>query len=167
MKFDVNERRRLFKQLRYVVMPTRYSYSAFLWILAAASLLAGCDKRSMGPASESFITTVIIDDRISDESYRSWRFDLPSGGRGFKLEGWFNVTSGGNRDINAYVVDAREYLNFKRGTNFYSLYTRRRVGTGEFEVPLDRKAGPYYFILSNRFSLFTDKWVEGAIELTY
>ena len=130
---------------------------SFLWILAAGLvLLAGCD-RGMDPQSQ----TVIIDDRISDESYRAWRFDLPSGGRGFKLEGWFNVTSGGSRDINAYVVDAREYLNFKRGTNFYPLYSRRRVSTGEFEVSLDRKAGPYYFILSNTFSLFTDKWVEG------
>ena len=141
---------------------------AFLWILAAGlSLLAGCDKRSTGPALESVITTVIIDDRISDESYRSWRFDLPPGRRKFNLKGWFYVTSGGSLDINAYVVDATGYLNFKRGTNFYPLYSRRRVSTGEFEVSLDRKAGPYYFILSNRFSLFTDKWVEGAIELTY
>ena len=77
------------------------------------------------------------------------------------------VTSGGSRDINAYVADATEYVNFKRGTNFYALYSRRRVTAGRFEVSLDRKAGPYYFILSNTFSLFTDKWVEGAVELTY
>ena len=68
---------------------------------------------------------------------------------------------------NAYVVDATEFVNFKRGTNFYPLYSRRRVSKGRFEVSLDRKAGPYYFILSNTFPLFTDKWVEGAVELTY
>ena len=138
---------------------------SFLWILAAGLvLLVGCD-RGMNPPQGSQI--VIIDDRISDESYRSWRFDLPLEGKGFKLQGWFNVTRGGSRDINAYVVDATEFVNFKRGNNFYPLYSRRRVSTGRFEVSLDRKAGPYYFILSNRFSLFTDKWVEGAVELTY
>ena len=132
------------------------------WLLLAV-LLSGCDTAPTSPETD----TAIIDDKISDESYRAWRFDLPSRGRDFRLRGQFVVTSGGSRDINAYVVDAVEFANFRRGTNFYSIYSRRRVSVGRFDLPLDRNSGPYYFILSNTFSLITDKWVEGEVTLTY
>ena len=36
---------------------------------------------------------------------RHWRFDLPKGGRNFRLKGSFQITSGGSRDIKAYVVE--------------------------------------------------------------
>lgn len=133
-------------------------------LLSLAVLLSGCDTCPTSPETN----TVIIDDRISDESYRAWRFDLPSRGRNFRLKGQFVVTSGGNRDINAYVVDAVEFANYRGSNpNFYPIYSRRRVSTGEFDLPLDKNSGPYYFILSNTFSLFTDKWVKGEVTLTY
>ena len=137
---------------------------AALLLLALAVLLSGCDMAPTSPETH----TVTIDEKISDESYRIWRFDLASRGRNFRLKGSFVVTAGGSRDINAYVVDAVEYVNY-RGSNpyFYSLYSRRRVSVGRFDLPLDKNSGPYYFILSNRFSLWTDKWVEGEITLTY
>ncbi len=132
--------------------------------LAGAVLLSGCDTAPTCPRTD----TEIIDDRISDESYRAWRFDLPSTGRNFRLKGQFVVTSGGSRDINAYVVDAVGFANFRGSNrNFYPIYSRRRVSVGTFDLPIDRNSGPYYFILSNRFSLFTDKWVEGEVTLTY
>ena len=132
-------------------------------LLSLAVLLSACDTCPTSPETN----TVLIDDRISDESYRAWRFDLPSRGRNFRLKGQFVVTSGGSRDINAYVVDAVEFANFRRGTRSYPIYSRRRVSVAEFDLPLDKNSGPYYFILSNTFSLFTDKWVEGELTLTY
>ena len=51
---------------------------------------------------------------------RHWRFDLPKGGRNFRLKGSFRITSGGSRDINAYVVDGTEYVNFRSGNSFYA-----------------------------------------------
>lgn len=132
-------------------------------LVLLAVLLSGCDTAPTCPGTD----TKYIDDKISDESYRAWRFDLPSRGRNFRLKGSFVVTAGGSRDINAYVVDAVEFANFRRGTNFYSLYGRRRVSVGQFDLPLDKDSGPYYFILSNTFSLFTDKRVEGEVTLTY
>lgn len=135
------------------------------WILATSILLLSCDS-VLGP-SEPSVDSRIIDDRISDESYRSWRFDLPKGGRNYKLKGTFLVTSGGSRDINAYVVNKTEYVNYRTGNSFYPLYSRQRVTTGQFDLSLQRELGPYYFILSNRFSMFTDKWVRGSVTLTY
>ena len=133
--------------------------------VAASILLLSCGS-VVGPA-EQVVDSRVIDDRISDESYRSWRFDLPKGGRNFRLKGSFVVTSGGSRDISAFVVDRTEYVNYRSGNNFYPLYSRRRVTTGEFDLRLQRDLGPYYFILSNRFSLFTDKRVKGSVALTY
>ena len=76
-----------------------------------------------------------------------------------QVEGSFRVTGGGDRDINAFVVDAVEYVNYRGSNpNFYSIYSRHRVSVGRFDLPLDKNSGPYYFILSNRFSWITDKW---------
>ena len=132
-------------------------------LLLLGVLLSGCDTAPTSPETH----TVVIDDRISDESYRAWRFDLASRGRNYRLQGRFVVRRGGSRDINAYVVDAVEFANFRRGTNFYSMYGRRRVSVGSFDLRLDKSSGPYYFILSNQFSLWTDKWVEGEVTLRY
>ena len=133
-------------------------------LLLLAVLLSGCDMAPTSPETD----TVIIDDKISDESYRAWRFDLPSRGRNFRLIGSFMVTGGGRRDINAYVVDAVEFANYRGSNpNFYPIYSRLRVSVGRFDLPLDKNSGPYYFILSNRFSWITDKWVEGEVTLTY
>ena len=77
---------------------------------------------------------VTIDERISYGSDRVWRFGLPSvGGEDFKLRGWFDVTSGGNRQIDAYVVEATQYAKFQRGTKFYALYSRSGVISSRFE----------------------------------
>ena len=100
---------------------------------------------------------VIIEDRISDESFRRWRFDLPGEGRNFRLSGSFVVTSGGSRDINARVVDKENY----------ALYSVQRVTKGKFNLSLDKSSGPYYFVLDNSFSMVTDKWVEGSVILKY
>ena len=133
-------------------------------LLLLAVLLSGCDTTPTSPEKYTFI----FDDKISDESYRAWGFDLPSRGRNFKLRGWFVVTRGGSHDINAYVVDAEEYANFPY--NFrasHALYSRQRVAIGQFDLLLDKGSGPYYFILSNRFSAIIDKRVEGEVTLTY
>ena len=131
------------------------------------AVLLGCSGIG-GPDYEPFVDSYVIEEKISDESYRVYRFDLPTSGRDFSLSGWFKVTSGGSHDINAYVVDATEFTNFRSGNNFYPLYSRNRVTTGRFDnIPLSRERGPFYFILSNRFSLFTDKWVEGEVTLQY
>ena len=133
-------------------------------LVLLAVLLSGCDTGPTSPETH----TAIIDDKISDESYRAWRFDLPSRGKNYRLKGSFVVIGGGSRDINAYVVDAVEFANYRGSNpNFYPIYARRRVSVGRFDLPLDKELGPYYFILSNTFSRFTDKWVEGEVTLTY
>ena len=145
-------------------LPIRRACLAGAPLLVLAVMWSGCDTGPTSPEAH----TAIIDDKISDESYRAWRFDLPSRGRNYRLKGSFVVTSGGSRDINAYVVDAVEFANYRGSNpNFYPIYSRRRVSVGRFDLSLDKNSGPYYFILSNRFSLFTDKWVEGEVTLTY
>ena len=133
-------------------------------LLLLAVLLSGCDTSPTSPETQ----TVVIDDRITDRSHRAWRFDLPSRGRNFRLKGSFRVTGGGDRDINAFVVDAVEYVNYRGSSpNFYSIYSRYRVSVGRFDLPLHKDSGPYYFILSNRFSWIIDKRVKGEVTLTY
>ena len=118
--------------------------------------MLGCGDRIVG-TSEPREQRVIIEDRISDESYRRWRFDLPEEGRNFRLSRSFVVTSGGSRDINAIVVDKDNY----------ALYSVHRVTKGKFDLSLDKSSGPYYFVLDNTFSYFIDKWVEGYVTLRY
>ena len=79
------------------------------WFLS----LLGCGDGIVG-TREPREQRVIIEDRISDESFRRWRFDLPKEGRNFRLSGSFMVTSGGSRDINARVVDKENYALYSR-----------------------------------------------------
>ena len=127
-----------------------------------ALALFGCDSIT-GPDGRQ---EVVIDDRIPARNYLYWQVALPKGGHNFRLKGSFQVTSGGNRDISAYVLDATEFVNFEAGNNAYG-WVRERVTTGKFDLRLDRRSGPYYLVLDNQFSLLTDKYVKGSVSLTY
>ena len=64
------------------------------------------------------------------------------------------------------VVDKIGYTNFSNRNNFKAFFSSQRVTTDRFSIPISR-AGTYYFILSNRFSILTDKRVDLQVELRY
>ena len=132
-------------------------------------LLTACDS-PLGPDWEPESTPYnVVSTRISAGKFLSVPVisdDEFMGRRNFVLSGTFEVTAGGSRDINAYVVDRIGYKNFSNGNNFRALYSARRTTTDRFSISLDR-ADTYYFLLSNDFSILTSKTVDARLELRY
>jgi len=82
------------------------------------------------------------------------------------LRGEYITIEGGSKDINALVVDDVNFINWQNSTTTTALYFKERVTTDRFSLSI-RQPGTYYFILSNRFSILTDKTVDGTVTLEY
>ena len=84
---------------------------------------------------------------------------------GTKLYINVEVLSGGNRDIDFYVMDESEWRVFKAGGTFYYYVapSRTRITSLsiEWNPPSDRKI---CFVFSNTFSIITSKTVKAKIE---
>ena len=132
-------------------------------------LLSACGDGPLGPAWVTRSTPYnVVSTRIAAGNFLRVKIDPRDveSGRNFVLSGTFEVTSGGSRDINAYVVDEIGYKNFRNENNFRALFSANRVTTERFSVALDQD-DTYYFILSNRFSWLTAKTVDAELELRY
>ena len=132
-------------------------------------LLSACGDGLLGPSWEPRSTPYnIVSTRVAAGTFLRVKIDPRdvNAGRNFVLSGTFEVTSGGSRDINAYVVDEIGYTNFRNDNNFRALFSVHRVTTDRFSVAL-RSDEAYYFILSNRFSWLTAKTVNADLELRY
>ena len=81
-----------------------------------------------------------------------------------RLDVSFEVTLGGNLDINLWVVDSANYLRYKEGDSFYYKIKLERYVSYDFQYTAIT-SDTYYVIFSNTFSLFTSKTVD--IDITY
>ena len=90
-------------------------------------LLTACDS-PLGPDWEpESIPYNVVSTRISAGEFLSVRVisdDFFMGRRNFVLSGTFEVTAGGSRDINAYVVDRIGYKNFSQPLRRFSVISR-------------------------------------------
>lgn len=76
------------------------------------------------------------------------------------LIGYFEVTSGGNKDIDFFIVDSENYEKFTNLQEFtcYCLHEKVTSLSWIFETPY---ADTWYIVFDNSFSLLTVKHVEG------
>ena len=81
-----------------------------------------------------------------------------------KLDVSFEVISGGNLDINLWVVDSANYLRYADGDSFYYEFGLERYVNYDFQFKTE-ESDTYYVIFSNTFSLLTSKTVE--IDIIY
>lgn len=89
-------------------------------------------------------------------------FSLPLDGR---LRGGFRVTAGGEKDIDAVVVDTQNYSLLTSKQGFRSFASRVKVSRGTFDVPLS--SGNYFVVLSNKHSWFTAKEVAAEFDINW
>jgi hypothetical protein len=82
------------------------------------------------------------------------------------VEGTFTA-SGGNNDIEVFVLDESQYMNWQNGHKFDATYTSGRVTAGKLNVQLPQEAGTYHVVFSNRFSYITNKAVVADVKLHY
>jgi len=81
-----------------------------------------------------------------------------------KLDVSFEVTLGGNLDINVWVVDSANFLRYEDGNSFYYKIGLERYINYDFQFKAE-DSDTYYVIFSNTFSFITSKTVD--IDITY
>lgn len=133
--------------------------------LALVALLAtGCSDKGTSPTrSENVLNGQVA---IASGWAQVYWVTVTEGMKDVVLAGEFRTTFGGSLDIDALVLDDVGYVNWNAGNNFSYLYYQNRVTAGRFSVPLTAP-GRYCFVLSNRFSLLTDKAVSTSVAMTY
>jgi hypothetical protein len=67
--------------------------------------------------------------------------------------------AGGRRDVEVYVLDQDGIINWSNGTAANTLFQSGRMAAVSLQVHLPGP-GEYHFLVSNRFSVVTDKTVE-------
>ncbi len=82
-----------------------------------------------------------------------------------KLDVSFEVTLGGNLDINLWVVDSANFLRYEDGDSFYYKFRLERYVNYDFQFKAE-ESDTYYVIFSNTFSIITSKTVDIDIEYT-
>lgn len=71
--------------------------------------------------------------------------------------------SGGRNDIDAIILDADEFTNYRNTGNYKSYFHSGYITVGNIDLNLP--AGSYYIIFSNSAALFTNKIVKAKIEI--
>jgi len=113
------------------------------------------------------VSSVWLDETFTVPAGRAMAY-CGSFSSGTTLTIYINVVSGGDRDINFWVMDEGEWERFRRGESYY-YYTapsRRRITTTSFTwtPPADQRI---CFVYDNTFSLITSKNVYTKIIAEY
>lgn len=84
-----------------------------------------------------------------------------------KLQGHFTATGGTGNDIEVYLLNQDQFVNWQNGHATPTYYNSGRVTVGDIDATLPNDAGTYYLIFNNKFSLITPKAVQETMTLTY
>ena len=82
------------------------------------------------------------------------------------IAGHVVATGGSGNDIEVVVFTETQFINWKNDHKKGSLFTSGQVTACDLNVALEG-SGKYYVMLSNVFSAFTPKTVEGKIDLVW
>jgi hypothetical protein len=122
--------------------------------------LARLQREAAPPVRQPTVIPIAIASDIDVPAGRlhTWRWKAPSDQPRCHITGRIEVTAGGSKDIQVFVVDADEYKNLANGHTAKSYLATQRTTV----VPLDlvvAERDSLVLALSNAFSIFTSKRV--------
>jgi hypothetical protein len=98
--------------------------------------------------------------------YEYYPFTVPSGVLSIFVSGMFTASGGGGNNIEVFVADQTNFVNWKNGNSATSYYDSGQVTTGSISANLP-VPGTYYLVYSNTFSAFSSKNVQTTANLHY
>jgi hypothetical protein len=99
-------------------------------------------------------------------SYEYYQFSVPSGATLVTVSGPFTASGGSGNDIDVFVVDQTNFVNWQNGHSATSYYDSGQVTTGTVNANLPG-SGTYYLVYNNSFSAASSKNVQTTVDLTY
>lgn len=115
------------------------------------------------PVSQKIASGQVV---VKASGYVQYRIRIDPEMREAHVTGSFNASGGSGNDISAVIAGENEYTNWINGHEARVFYgTHGKKTTDNFDVRLP--PGEYYFVLSNKFSAFSDKYVFIEADLKY
>jgi hypothetical protein len=96
-----------------------------------------------------------------------WNFTVPANATDVRVEGTFNASGGTGNDVEVYLLNDDEFVNWQNRHAVSALYNSGRMTQGTLDAVLPPGAGTYHLVFSNKFSLFSPKAVRASIRLRY
>jgi len=103
---------------------------------------------------------------VEPGKYKTFTVAVTAAMKNPSVEGNFTA-SGGNNDIEVFVLEESQYLNWQNGHKFDATYSSGRVTAGKLKIQLPQEPGTYCVVFSNRFSYITNKAVVADVKLQY
>ncbi|MBM3216459.1 hypothetical protein FJZ36_16285 [Candidatus Poribacteria bacterium] len=137
----------------------------FAAVIAALALFSACDESDRDLIAD-YTESVVHSPQLSVHSgeWHAFDFVVTSDMVDPFLRLDFDVTSG--RDAEVFVFHESGYASWPTGPNAEAIYFSGRVGSVSHDIRLTR-TGRYYLVVSNRFSVVTDKVMELDADLAY
>jgi hypothetical protein len=104
---------------------------------------------------------------IPAATYQTYTFTID--GRGMlnpRVSGRLTASGGTGNDIEVYVLSDADLVNWKNGHDARTFFNSGRVTVADVHARLP-DSGTYTVVVSNTFSAFTPKTVEGRLTLTW
>jgi hypothetical protein len=106
---------------------------------------------------------------VAAGGYRFSPLIVPADAQRIRIKGRFEATGGSGNDIVLVILDQDGFTNFQNRHRVATYYNSGRVTVGKVDVqlPVQDTMTTYYMVWSNQFSVFSNKVVDGDIELSY
>lgn len=104
---------------------------------------------------------------LSAEQGMQWNFTVPPSATDVRVEGTFTASGGTGNDVEVYLLNDDEFVNWQNRHAVNALYNSGRMTQGTLDAGLPSGAGTYHLVFSNKFSLFSPKAVRASIRLHY
>lgn len=97
----------------------------------------------------------------------NWNFNVPANATNVRVEGTFTASGDSGNDVEVYVLNDDEFMNWRNGQSVNPLYKSGRRPRGTLHAALPAGAGTYHLVFDNKFSPFTSKAVTASVRLRY
>jgi hypothetical protein len=133
------------------------------WALSLLLLALACAACGFLPHTDTIIDSAFT---VSAISSRFYRFEIPPGATGIRVEGHFVATGGTGNDIQALVLSEDDFVNWQNGHPASAYYDSGKVTQSTITATLPGP-GVYYLVFNNTFSLITPKAVQARAAVHY
>jgi hypothetical protein len=103
---------------------------------------------------------------VEPGQYKSFKLSIAAGMAKPRVEGTFSAT-GGNNDVEVFLLEENQFLNWQNSHKADMLYTSGRVTAEKLKVVLPEDPANYVLVFSNKFSIIRNKAVTANVTLQY
>jgi zinc-ribbon domain len=116
------------------------------------------------PRQETVTNTAFT---VKAGQYVYYKFPVPPDATNVWIDGNFTASGGSGNDVEVYLFDEDAFVNWQNHHSVRAYYNSGRATQEKIYAGLPPRAGTYYLIFSNTFSLITPKALQASAILHY